>query len=407
MAAVDGLAEVAGAAATAEATARSVVWQDASAVDAASARVSKSLCRDRESLGRPNISAVDASPSWQHRLAEMVDPSRDQLAQDPTANPVDAAARAEADADAAVAVARLALIEAHRAVLSARSLALRAGESVHVAAGVRGYRPLPPGHLITTHGRALTDDVGTEFHHVLARRPRSILIKLAISLGLGLAYLGFIRLSQWESYSELMPYLAIYAVSGVIGGVVCTNALSWDARRVRTELTSGTRLWHLLLSKNITMFLLVGAVGLVLSIALAWWAGQWSSLFKALGQLVTMMLIWLGVGNVLSVLSPLRVEPLKERRKDGTLRPFLLSFATSYIIGLGVNLMLTWRVWAKQSMIAELGGITLPVLMLVFSALVLYLLLTVLAVSLADLPRIRRVLLREMVDYKSLALAKS
>ena len=278
---------------------------------------------------------------------------------------------------------------------------------MHVAAGVRGYRPLPPGHLISRHGRALTGDVGTEFHHVLARRPRSILVKLAISLGLGLAYLAFIRLSQWESYSELLPYLALYAVSGVIGGVVCTNALSWDAGRVRAELTSGSRLWHLLLSKNVTMFVLVGAVGLVLSVALAWWAGQWSSLFKALGQLVTMMLIWLGVGNVLSVLSPLRVEPLKERRKDGTLRPFLLSFATSYILGLGVNLMLTWRVWAKESMIAELGGITLPVLMLVLSALVLYLLLTVLAVSLADLPRIRRVLLREMVDYKSLAAAKS
>jgi hypothetical protein len=407
MAAVDGLAEVAGSAAEAESTARSVVWQDGAAVDAALSRIAKNLKRDRESLGRPNISAVEAALTWRRRLAEMVDPSRDTLAENLPVDPVDAAAQAEADADAAVAVARLALIEAHRAVLTARGAALRAGESVHVAAGVRGYRPLPPGHLVSRHGRALTDDVGTEFHHVLARRPRSILIKLAISLGLGLAYLGFIRLSQWESYSELLPYLALYAVSGVIGGVVCTNALSWDASRVRSELTSGTRLWHLLLSKNITMFLLVGAVGLVLSVALAWWAGQWSSLFKALGQLVTMMLIWLGVGNVLSVLSPLRVEPLKERRQDGTLRPFLLSFATSYVIGLGVNLMLTWRVWAKESMIAELGGVTLPVLMLVLSALLLYLLLTVLAVSLADLPRIRRVLLREMIDYKSLAAAKS
>ena len=69
-----------------------------------------------------------------------------------------------------------------------------------------------------------------------------------------------------------------------------------------------------------------------------------------------MMLIWLGIGNVLSVLSPLRVEPLKERLHDGTLKPFLLSFAISYVVGLGVNLMLTWRVWAKRSMIDELGG---------------------------------------------------
>jgi hypothetical protein len=113
------------------------------------------------------------------------------------------------------------------------------------------------------------------------------------------------------------------------------------------------------------------------------------------------MLIWLGIGNVLSVVSPLRVEPLKDRLHDGTLKPFLLSFAISYIVGLGVNLMLTWRVWAKKSMIEEMGGLWVPVLMLVASAFVSYLLLTVVAVSLADQPRIRRALLREMIDYKS------
>ena len=185
----------------------------------------------------------------------------------------------------------------------------------------------------------------------------------------------------------------------MIGGVVCTNALSWDARRVRAELTGGRRLWHVLLSKNVTMLPLVGAVGVVLSVLLSWRAGGYGSLLKALGELVTMMLLWLGVGNVLSVVSPLRVEPLKERRHDGTLRPYLLSFAISYLVGLGVNLMLTWRVWAKQSMIEQLGGPLVPVLMLVASAFVTYLLLTVVAVSLADLPRYRRVLLREMIDY--------
>jgi hypothetical protein len=71
-----------------------------------------------------------------------------------------------------------------------------------------------------------------------------------------------------------------------------------------------------------------------------------------------------------------------------------------------VNLMLTWRVWAKETMISELGGPLIPVLFLVLSALVTYLLLTVLAVSLADQPRIRRALLREMIDYKSLQAAE-
>jgi hypothetical protein len=320
---------------------------------------------------------------------------------------VTAAAQAEADADAAVSVAQLSLMEAHRAVLEARSAALRAGDSEAVARAIRGYRPLPPGHPALRHGQALGADVQSEISNVLHRRPRSILIKLAVSLGLGLAYLGFLRLFQWDTYSDLLPYLALYALSGVIGGVVCTNALSWDAGRVREALTSGKRLWHLLLSKNATMFLLVGAAGVVLSVLLAWRAGDFDALLAALGELLTMMLVWLGVGNVLSVLAPLRVEPLKERRHDGTLRPFLLSFVISYTIGLGVNFLLTWKVWAKQSMIQELGGTWVPLLALVASALVTYLLLTVLAVSVADQPRVRRALLREMIDYKSASSARS
>jgi hypothetical protein len=400
--AIGALTEVAGRAVQAEATVRSAAWQDQGAIDAATQRVDRALRVDREALSRPALDAVQPSGRWRYRLDQMLMPDRDVVGQAPPEDLVEAAAQAAADADAAVATARLALLEAHRAVLQARGAALRAGDSDAVAATVRGYRPLA-GNPTLSHGKELGTGVSREMSAVLRAKPRSILVKLGISLGLGLAYLGFIRLYQWDEKSELAPFLALYALSGVIGGVVCTNALSWDATRVREALTSGRRLWHVMLSKNLTMFVLVGAVGVVLSVLLAWRTGAYgTSLVKALGQLVTMMLLWLGVGNVLSVVSPLRVEPLKARFKDGTLKPFLLSFVVSYVLGLGVNLMLTWRVWAKQSMIDELGGVTLPVLTLVLSGLLLYLLLTVLAVNLADQPRFRRALLREMVDYKAL-----
>ena len=402
MTAIGALTEVAGRAVQAEATVRSAAWQDQGAIDAATQRVDRALRVDREALSRPALDEVQPSGRWRYRLDQMLMPDRDVVGQAPPEDLVEAAAQAAADADAAVATARLALLEAHRAVLQARGAALRAGDSDAVAATVRGYRPLA-GNPTLSHGKELGTGVSREMSAVLRAKPRSILVKLGISLGLGLAYLGFIRLYQWDEKSELAPFLALYALSGVIGGVVCTNALSWDATRVREALTSGRRLWHVMLSKNLTMFVLVGAVGVVLSVLLAWRTGAYgTSLVKALGQLVTMMLLWLGVGNVLSVVSPLRVEPLKARFKDGTLKPFLLSFVVSYVLGLGVNLMLTWRVWAKQSMIDELGGVTLPVLTLVLSGLLLYLLLTVLAVNLADQPRFRRALLREMVDYKAL-----
>ncbi|MGD9988449.1 hypothetical protein [Pseudonocardia sp.] len=403
MSALTGLTEVARRAARAELTARSVAWQSGPAIDTAASRVAADLDDDRSALANPRISAVQPSAVWRHRLGELVAADRDDHDDPVPADAVAAAAQAEADADAAVAVARLSLLEAHRAVLEARAAALRAGDTEEVASAVRGYRLLPPGHPALRHTQVVGADVRSEFTNVLRTRPRSILVKLAVSLGIGLAYLGFVRLFRWDTYSELVPFLALYALSGVIGGVVCTNALSWDAGRVREALTSGKRLWHLLLSKNATLFALVGAVGLVLCTLLAWWADDFDAFLAALGELLTMMLVWLGVGNMLSVLAPLRVEPLTARRHDGTLRPFLLSFAVSYVIGLGVNFLLTWKVWAKQSMIDELGGTWVPLLALVASALVTYVVLTVLAVNLADRPRVRRALLREMVDHRAAA----
>ena len=402
MPAIDGLSEVAGRAAQAESTARSVTWQDQDGIDAAATKVDKSLAQDRIALARPGLSAVAPSETWRGRLAELVDPDRDAADRSRhrriRCSPPPRPRRTQTPPWRSPG---LSLIEAHRAVLQARSAALRAGDSEAVAAAVRGYRFLPPGNTVVRHGQALGSGVTTEFSNVLRSRPRSILNKLAIGFVIGVAYLVFIWALDWDNNSELLPYFAIYALSGVIGGVVCTNALSWDAGRVRADLIGGRRLWHVLISKNWSMFVLVGTVGVVLSVLLAWPTGEVSTLVKALGELFTMMLIWLGIGNVLSVLSPLRVEPLKDRFHDGTLKPFLLSFAISYVVGLGVNLMLTWRVWAKRSMIEEMGGLWVPVLHADRQCL-------------RRLPaahgggrqpgrpaRIRRTLLREMIDYKA------
>ena len=68
--------------------------------------------------------------------------------------------------------------------------------------------------------------------------------------------------------------------------------------------------------------------------------------------------------------------------------------------------MLTWRVWAKQSMIEDLGGPWVPVADVDRERASAYLLLTVLAVGLADQPRVRRALLREMIDYKAAKAAQ-
>jgi hypothetical protein len=113
-----------------------------------------------------------------------------------------------------------------------------------------------------------------------------------------------------------------------------------------------------------------------------------------------MVFIWLGVGNVLSVLYPLRHEPVTARLRDGTWKPYLFSFALSYGVGLTVNLMIYWRLWAGQTAASELGADWAAFLLVLASALTSWVLLTVFAIACSREPRIRRVLSREMVAYR-------
>jgi hypothetical protein len=66
-----------------------------------------------------------------------------------------------------------------------------------------------------------------------------------------------------------------------------------------------------------------------------------------------------------------------------------------------VNLMIYWRLWARQTAEIEMKGGTWAAFALVLaSAILSWLLLTVFAVACSQQPRIRRVLSREMSDYR-------
>jgi hypothetical protein len=118
--------------------------------------------------------------------------------------------------------------------------------------------------------------------------------------------------------------------------------------------------------------------------------------------------IWLGVGNVLSVVYPLRHEPFSARLHDGTWKRYLFSFAVSYGVGLTVNLMIYWRLWARHTASTELvGGDWAAFLLVLASAITSWVLLTVFALACSREPRIRRALSREMVVYRATAKRRS
>ena len=218
-------------------------------------------------------------------------------------------------------------------------------------------------------GPALADGVTGEIKYELTRKPRNTIKALAIALALGLLYLGYLRVFQWDRNQKWLPYLGLWVISFVMGGSVCINAMSFDAMRVRAALDSGARLWHLLVIKNLALLCIVSPVGFLLSALLAWRAGDLEAFFKACVLVICFILLWLGVGNVLSIWLPTRDEPIRQRRQSGSLKQFLIAFVAAYLIGYLVNLMLIWRVFAARALTERLGTAIIPAILIVLSCI--------------------------------------
>jgi hypothetical protein len=411
--AIEDLTEVAERAAAADAIARSSKWLDRKSLQRRISDIHRTLDDAAAIADRRLLGSRPASEVWRRRMAVVLDGEPAAIAAPaagdapPTADDLDTrAAAAEVDAGAAVNVARIALIRAYLAVLEARLAAIDAGDTSATDAAVRGLRPLARSNQMAAHGFTVVGDVRAELRHIVRDRPRDIALRIGISLGFGLAYLAILRFLLWREVVEHeFPYLALYAFSGIAGSVICTNALCVDAARVRAKLLSGERLWHILVAKNLAVGVIVGGLGLGLNVLVLISTRNGTIFLKATGMFATMLLLWFGVGNVLSVLSPLRTEPLSHRLRDGTLIRFGLSFVVSYGLSYAVNLMLYWRVWAKQTLLERFSSPWVPVLLVVGSALLTYVLFTVLALSLAQQSPRRRALVREMVDYRAGASA--
>ena len=297
--------------------------------------------------------------------------------------------QASANAVVAIALARSAIAEAILAVAGSND-----------ADGGRGGTTMTK--RIAVIRRAPVSGVGQriagELRHVMADRPRDVLIRLLITLGISLSLVSVYHFSGWTKYDDVSR-LSLYLFSAVVGSVVCTNSLCFEAQRVRDAVSRGERIWQILVAKNLSMAVLVTVAALPVIVFLT--VADEGNPIALIDQLITMVFIWLGVGNVLSVLYPIRHEPFSARLRDGTWKPFLFSFALSYGVGLTVNLMIFWRLWSRQTASTELaGGEWAAFLLVLGSAVTSWVLLTVFAVTCSREPGIRRILSREMVTYR-------
>ncbi|WOC11750.1 hypothetical protein [Gordonia sp. MP11Mi] len=289
-------------------------------------------------------------------------------------------------------------------VATARAIVVAVDDLDGAALGIPVKPPVGAGHELGVVARravvglrSVPRRAAGELRHVVADRPHSILIRLAITIVVCLGLVAFYEFSGWSNYTAAQ--LMLYLYSGLIGSVVCTNALCFEAGRTRELLRSGEPLWRILVIKNLTMagLLLVSAAPVI---ALLVAGPSQSSLAAVVDQFLVMILVWMGVANVLSVVAPLRQEPLSARLHDGTWLPYLVSFAVSYGVGLTVNLMIFWRLWARQSAGEQMtGGAVSAFILVLVSSVLLWCLLTVFATVCAQNKELRRALDREMVSY--------
>ena len=326
-----------------------------------------------------DIAAAGANSSWRARARDYT------RAVSLPRQPPPSQAQADANAVLAVGLARAAVAEAVLSVAESR----RAAPASFATPGVGRFA----GPV-----RSLGGSVAAELRHLLADKPRSVLARTVITLAIALSLVSFNHVTGLNRQDDAAA-LTLYLFSAVVGSVICTNALCFEAERVRSMLQDGDRLWLIIVSKNLAMAAVITVAGLpVIALLAVTGAGHWVAMVD---QLVTMVFIWLGVGNVLSVVSPLRHEPVSARLRDGTWKRFLLSFGVSYGVGLTVNLAIYWRLWARQKASTELAGGTWAAFALVLASAVLsWLLLTVFAVACSRETSLRRRLSGEMVPYR-------
>ena len=429
MPAIDDLTELVERAAAAERLALASKWKDRPDVEKMLRRVRKTAAEQRDELSK-NTDGSMLSSRWVSLRQDYLDLGEQEFL--PGERPGDdpdvdephvtephvaeqtpatrrlshaAAAQAERDAVAAVGFARIAMTDAMLAVVQARLARIDAGEDDPDAATVDGHVPLHGRNAVSRHGPALAHGVTGEIKYILTRKPRSVIKSLAIGLAMGLLYLGWIRLFEWDTDQKWLPYLGLWAIGVVMGGSVCVNAMSFDAMRVRAALDSGARLWHLLIIKNLALACLVAPIGFLLCGLLAWRAGDIYAFYKGCALMICMILLWLGVGNVLSVALPSRDEPIKKRKESGSLKQFIVAFVVSYFIGYLVNAMLVWRIFAAQDLANRLGSALLPAIIIIVSSAFMWILLTIVAAALAQQPKVHRLMQKEITDYKANAEA--
>lgn len=171
------------------------------------------------------------------------------------------------------------------------------------------------GSARATEPRAgLIDDVKDELRWTFRGR-KGWLLGMVFNLVVAVVVTGYQRYDPHVSGDIRIANIGIVVVLYVLAGTLATNQLGSDAERVINSVERGDRVSRILALKNVSLALLLIPVALLVSVIVRILVDRWRLLAHTAMFDIGAVFIWLGLGNLVSVMLPYRPIALRARLK--------------------------------------------------------------------------------------------
>lgn len=192
------------------------------------------------------------------------------------------------------------------------AVAPRARAVMRAAARASAPRPAAAQRAAKDFEKDLWPAVGAEIRWAFTP-PRTWLMGVVANVFFAAAWLLVQPLTAGRHHHDWVILVGTYFSSWVLADVTTTNMLGADHYRVLKGLSDGVPFWRILLIKNLALIVIVGLPTLAAAMALTLWLETPARLAVTIPTVAVPIVSWLGVGNLISVLHPVSVEPLIRR----------------------------------------------------------------------------------------------
>ncbi len=192
------------------------------------------------------------------------------------------------------------------------TMAPRARAVMRAAARASAARPASARRAASDFEKGLWPAVGAEIRWAFTP-PRTWLMGVVANVFFAAAWLLVQPLTAGHHHHDWVILVGTYFSSWVLADVTTTNMLGADHYRVLKALSDGVPFWRILLIKNLALIVIVGLPTLAAAMALTLWLETPGRLAVTIPTVAVPIVSWLGVGNLISVLHPVSVEPLIRR----------------------------------------------------------------------------------------------